>query len=254
MVNQEVETTINPGDPMVVDVAVNRKAKRSDRHSPLRTSTLGNLTVRDDPTLANPSSALTFMNNETKVFTLGQTQIVLEKNPGNNEITAKQIEGSTPGLFLIRAAYTLVAFLMSGFLFIFCVQLILFLFLGLTIESGLTSSEESFTFLVFVGTLFAIPAYLFAMANMMTIAMAFTVDTWNGQRLMKTIMSWDSVFMDWLATSVYIFVPFVVGAISLFARLDDWWDRVLISWYVCNKHLEVADACLHLKSLTLFQK
>jgi len=54
------------------------------------------------------------------------------------------------------------------------------------------------------------------MANMMTIAMAFISDTWNGQRnLMKTILSSDNVFMDWLSTIVSVFVvPFFVGAPS----------------------------------------
>jgi len=53
------------------------------------------------------------------------------------------------------------------------------------------------------------------MANMMTIAMAFIADTWNGQRnLMKTILSSDNAFMDWLSTIVSVFVPFFVGAPS----------------------------------------
>jgi len=188
--------------------------------------------VVDDPSLTNPSSALFFCNNETKVFTLGQTQVVLEKISGSQEISAKQIEEGTPGLFLIRAAYTLIAFLMAGFLFVFSVQLILSLFLGLLFESELTKSPETFTFLVFVGILFSVPVFLFAMANMMTIAMAFIADTWNGQKLLKTLLSSDNIFMDWLSTIVYAFVPFVVGASYLYSEADEWWDKTLISWYV----------------------
>ena len=167
----------------------------------------------DDPSLANPSSTLFFCKNETKIFTLGQTQVILEKDSGSQEVSAKQIQEGTPGLFLIRAVYTLIAFLMSGFLFVFCVQLILSLFLGLLFESGLTDNAETFTVLVFVGILFSIPVFLFAMANMMTIAMAFIADTWNGQKFMKTILERDNI-LDRLSATVYAFVSFAVGAID----------------------------------------
>jgi hypothetical protein len=191
---------------------------------------LRNLPFSDHFTLSNPSSTLKLKNNESKVFILGNSQIVLEEENDGDRVLAKQIEVGSAGLFLIRAAYSLIAFLMSGFLFVFCVQLILFLFLGLAIESGLTSSEEEFTFLVFIGTLFAIPAYLFGMANAMTLAMAFITDAWNGQKFLKTILKWDSVLVDWISMSVFLFVPFIVGAGYLFAAVDDWWDKTLISW------------------------
>ncbi len=112
----------------------------------------------------------------------------------------------------------------------FCTQLVLFLFLGLAIESGLTSNQKDFSFLHFVGTLFAIPMYMFAMTNAMTIAMAFTQDTWNGHKFLKTIFKWDSVIVDWISTIVFNFVPFVVGGISLHAGTDKWWEYTLITW------------------------
>lgn len=194
---------------------------------------LKHLPFNDHFTLSNPSSTLKLKNKESKVFILGNSQIVLEQENDSDQVIAKQIDAGSAGLFLIRAAYSLVAFLMSGFLFVFCIQLILFLFLGLAIESGLTSSDEEFTFLVFVGTLFAIPAYLFGMANAMTLAMAFITDVWNGQKFLKTILKWDSVLVDWVSTSVFLFVPFLVGAGYLFAAVDDWWDKTLIAWFTC---------------------
>jgi len=205
----------------------------------MRSSRLGDLEMRDHFTLSNPSSSLVFRNNDTQVFTLGTQQIVLEREVGSDVITAKQIDEGTPGLALIRGAYTLVAALMAGFLFVFCIQLILFLFLGLAIESGLTSAVSDFTFLVFFGTLFAIPAFLYAMANAMTIAMAFVLDTWNGQKFMKTILKWDSVFVDWISTTVFVFVPFLVAGVSLFMGSEQFWDFTLITWYVCRLLLVV---------------
>jgi preprotein translocase subunit SecY len=68
------------------------------------------------------------------------------------------------------------------------------------------------------------------MANAMTLAMAFITDAWNGQKFLKTILKWDSVLVDWISMSVFLFVPFIVGAGYLFAAVDDWWDKTLISW------------------------
>ncbi len=190
----------------------------------------GNVSVEDHPTLAEPSSSLTFTNKQTKVFTIGQEQIILEKSENEEKAIAKQVDFGSPGLFLMRLAYTLVAFLMSGFCFIFCEQLILFLFLGLAIESGLTSSAEDFTFLVFIGVLFAIPAFLYSMSHWMTVAMAFTQDVWGGNKMMKTTLSYKSVIMDWIHTSVFFFVPILVAACYLYAGSEKWWDKTLISW------------------------
>jgi hypothetical protein len=38
------------------------------------------------------------------------------------------------------------------------------------------------------------------------------------------------VLVDWISMSVFLFVPFIVGAGYLFAAVDDWWDKTLISW------------------------
>ncbi len=155
---------------------------------PTRRAMFGNLRIKDDATLNNPSSALKIQGKETHIFTSEQKQIVIEHPVGSDTAVAKQFDETTPGLLLLRGAYTLMAVLMGGFLFVFCVQLILFLFLGLAIESGLTSKQEEFHFGVFFGTLLTIPAFLIGMANAMTIAMAFVADTWNGHKLMKTII------------------------------------------------------------------
>jgi len=206
-----------------VDIVMNDEHTRSSK------TNMGDLFVKDHFTLSNPTSSLTFKNNENLVVQVGQSQIVLEKS-GDNIVNARQIVEESPGYFLLRGAYTLIAFLCSGFLFVFCTQLVLFLFLGLAIESGLTSNQKDFSFLHFVGTLFAIPMYMFAMTNAMTIAMAFTQDTWNGHKFLKTIFKWDSVIVDWISTIVFNFVPFVVGGISLHAGTDEWWEYTLITW------------------------
>ncbi len=147
---------------------------------------VGQLMITDHPTLENPSSSIMMQDNQVHIFLSENKQIILERQAQSNVVTAKQIDEGTPGLLLLRGTYTLIAVLMSGFLFVFCTQLVLFLFLGLAIESGLTSTQSHFHFGLFFGTLLAVPAFLFGMANAMSIAMAFIADTWNGQRSLKS--------------------------------------------------------------------
>ena len=99
-------------------------------------SHIGNITVKDHFSLSNPSSTATFANDETLIFNDNLEQVVLEKKEGEDHITAKQATVASPGLMFTRVAYTIVAFLISGYMFVFCIQLVLFLFLGLAIESG----------------------------------------------------------------------------------------------------------------------
>ena len=164
----------------------------------------------DHFSLDNPTSQLKFYQKESTVLNVGQTQIVLEYDKDTNVVSTRQIVQDSPGLFIIRGAYTLVAFLMSGLLFVFCTQLVLSLFLGLLRQSGATSDDE-FTFFLFTGTLLAIPAYLIALAHAMAIAVSFTMDIWNGNLFVKTLLKWDSVLIDWLTTTIFLFVPFMVG-------------------------------------------
>jgi len=194
---------------------------------------IGNIVLRDHETLETPSCRIDFQGKQSHILNTGNSQIVLESQKNSNVLKVKQFDEATPGLLLLRFAYTLMAVLMAGFLFVFCVQLILFLFLGLAIESGLTSKQNGFNFGVFFGTLLAIPSFLFGLSNAMTIAMAFIADTWNGQKLMKTVIKWDSVLVDWLSCVVFMLVPLFTAGISLASGSKDWWEHATIAWFVC---------------------
>ena len=170
--------------------------------------------VVDHFSLARPTSQIIFCQDEktvvNTVVNVGKNQIILETDQESNEVSARQIVQESPGLFVVRAAYTLIAFQMSGFLLVFSTQLVLSLFLALMKHSGRTNDND-FSFPLFFGTLLAIPAYLFALANALTIAVAFTMDIWNGNIFMKTILKWKSVAIDWLTTTIFLFVPLIVG-------------------------------------------
>jgi hypothetical protein len=99
-------------------------------------SDTGETKVQDHFSLSNPSSVVRFATTESIILVDNLEQITLEKKAGSDYITAKQATVSSPGLILMRSAYTLMAFLISGFVFVCCTQFVLFLFLGLAIESG----------------------------------------------------------------------------------------------------------------------
>jgi hypothetical protein len=210
-----------------------KKSKNSNISSSqwVTTANFGQLIIRDHPSLEQPSSCVTYQGQQNYLFSLGTNQLVLKKGLDSNQVWAKQYDEGTPGLFLIRGAYTLISVLMSGFLFVFCVQLVLFLFLGLVIHSGFGEASD-FSFSLFFGTLLSIPVLLFGMANAMTIALTFVVDTFNGQKFMKTMVAWDSVLVDWINVTVYVLVPLIVGGISLCSGSGDWWEYTAFAWFI----------------------
>ena len=69
---------------------------------------------------------------------------------------------------------------MAGFLFVFCIQLLLFLILGLAIEYGLTSQHSEIHYWAFTVTIFSLPVFCYGVANAMAIAQAFIIETWEG--------------------------------------------------------------------------
>lgn len=192
---------------------------------------IGNFVVKDHFSLSNPTSAVKFIDDETLIFTDNSEQITLEKKKDDDFVTAKQATISSPGLSFLRLAYTTVTVFMTGLLFVFCVQLVLFLFLGLAIESGLTSNTADLNFWAFLGTFFAIPVFVYGLSQIMTIANTFIIDTFKGSKFMKTIISWDSVLIDWLSFFVFFGGPVVVASVTLFLGMREWWTITSITWF-----------------------
>ena len=121
------------------EISLTRSAEKKNYGSvvrPRRVNRIGNINVRDHFSLSNPSSTVAFADDEAIVFVDNLEQVTLHKDNEKEYLTAKQATVSSPGLLLTRSFYTVVALLMTGFVFIFCIQIVLFLFLGLAIESG----------------------------------------------------------------------------------------------------------------------
>lgn len=133
--NTEIQMEASDNTEVSEDIKSPASIERAVKHRRVSTR-MGNTAVRDHFSLSNPSSNVAFAEDEAILFVDNLEQVVLEKKTGDDHITAKQATVSSPGLVFLRSVYTLVATLMSGLLFVFCIQLVLFLFLGVAIESG----------------------------------------------------------------------------------------------------------------------
>ncbi len=49
----------------------------------------------------------------------------------------------------------------------------------------------------------------------------------------STFSQWDSVLVDWISVSIYLFIPFLTGGISLCSGSGKWWEHTCIAWIVC---------------------
>jgi len=187
---------------------------------------------QDHFSLAYPSSYLKFRDREIRIYSTPFSQTIFEKKLNSSMVQVKEVADTSIGLFFLRAWYTLISLLMSGFLFVFCIQLLLFLFLGLAIESGLTSDKAAKDPTGFAGTILSIPYFVNGLASAMTIATTFVVDTWQGQKFLKTMNTHGGVWTDWITFLVFIIVPITVAIVLLFSQVDIWWEVTALVWFV----------------------
>ena len=191
--------------------------------------------VIDHHSLSAPSSTVNLHNKPTHIITEGTHQIILQKDPESNNYYVKHIDEGTFAFYCIRGAYTLITILMSGFLFAFSVQIILFVFLGLLIESGLTDrNQEGFHFIRFICTLLALPYFWYGLASAMAMAMAFAADTFNGYPLFKAYVKEEiAIFVDWSSFLVFLGFPLLTGGVCLCAGSSIWWEVTLLTSCTC---------------------
>ena len=97
---------------------------------------LGRMNIKDHFSLTNPSSHIAFADDEAVVLVDNLEQTTLEIKNDDDFVVVKQATVASPGLMLLRITYTLLALLISSFVFICCTQVILFLFLGLAVSVG----------------------------------------------------------------------------------------------------------------------
>ncbi|KAL9179381.1 hypothetical protein ACHAXT_008671 [Thalassiosira profunda] len=199
-------------------------------------------------TLRIPTSTVHFRGHVLRVIDTDQDQIVLQQrvpggvskdfNGGDSGKDGRRKDGDgrpekvlvkrlSPGTYANRAlkiGYTLITILFLGFLFVFCFQVLLFLFIALPVDSGYTSGNAEVDSLAIIGTLLAFPVMLYGMASLMAMGSAFVVDTYNGAALFR------STVVEILYMFVFLVVPILMFAIGLMLKIEEPWRLAAGVW------------------------
>lgn len=228
-------------------------AARTTRHNQSVVVSITNVNERNMPrvqdhfSLPAPSSEVRFRRSNVRIYEQPNSQFILQehataKNVGNNGsnfgddqnlnmyVTVKETNDSSYGLTFLRATYSLIAIFMGGFLFIFGLVLLLFLFIDLATALGVVHGG-ALQIEAFVAIIFSIPVFVYSFSMFMSIATSFVVDTWSGHPFLRTFGNWSVVVTDWVAFTMYLGIPLLTFICTLMMRLDDWWGISLITWF-----------------------
>lgn len=128
---------------------------------------------RDHFTLSTPTTTIRYRQtrNAARVIEDADKQYILEETDdenGRHEITIRQIENITEGVRFLRATYALATGFGLGFLFIFAVQILLYAFLDLAIEFGITSADDPH-YMIGLGVLLSVPPLIYGLSTVLVI-------------------------------------------------------------------------------------
>lgn len=185
---------------------------------------------RDHFSLDTPSDAVRFRSAAVRVLSSNTQQFQLIEST-DKAVTAKISSDGSSGLSMLRGCYTLVSILMMGFLLIFCLQVLLFLFVSLVMEGGLTSKQNLNIFHL-LGAILSIPIFVYGLSSALTMATEFVIDTWRGHHFFRTIVRANAVNVDWMAFALFLGIPLFVMIVSMFTS-DYWWEKTALTWFVC---------------------
>lgn len=122
-------------------------------------------------TLRIPTSTVHFRGSTLRVIDTDHDQIILQqqhRTKKKNKVLVKRLSPSTYANRFLRIGYTLVTILFLGFLFVFALQVLLFLFIALPVDGGYTSSGGSAVDVIgLISTLLSFPVMLHGLASLM---------------------------------------------------------------------------------------
>jgi hypothetical protein len=165
------------------------------------------------------------------VYSSSMQQFQIIEDGNKNIFKAKVTSDGSSRLSLVRASYTLVMVLMMGFLLIFCLQVLLFLFVSLIMEGGLTSKQRLSVFYL-LGTLFSIPIFSYGLGSVLTMATEFVHDTWQGQFFFQSILHWNAVSIDLVSFALFLGIPLAVMLSHMFTN-KHWSQTTALTWFGC---------------------
>jgi hypothetical protein len=197
------------------------------------------LDFKDHFTLPIPSSVIRYRESHSaaRVIEGQNSQFVLEETYDAKEdkhgVSIRKIHNSSEGVKVLRLSYAIVTAFWTGFLFIFCLQILLFLVLDLAIEVGATSQQQDANIGAALGVIFSIVPFVYGLASSLVIAGAFIVDTWRGHFLIRnfTLRGWSPVVVEWIFFAFFLGLPLLVMGVTLLAQIDIWWTITSLFWF-----------------------
>jgi len=156
----------------------------------------------------------------------------VNEDTGHHQISIRRIPDTTAGVQFLRILYATVTAFWTGFLFVFCLQILLFLFLDLAIQTGQTSKQGA-NWGQAIGAVLAFPGFVYSLASALVIAGAFIMDTWRGHLLVRnfTFKRLNETAVEWIFFLFFLGIPILVCCCSLMARTDRWWEYTTLVWF-----------------------
>jgi len=193
---------------------------------------------KDHFTLQMPSSTVRYRGRQSaaRVVEGIDTQFVLEETINEktkkHQIEIRVIHHTSEGVRALRVSYALVTAFWTGFLFVFCLQVLLFLVLDLAIAMGKTS-KSGVNVPSAIGAVLSFPVLVYGFSSVLVIAGSYIVDTYRGHYLIRTFIfrTVKPVTVEWIFFTFFIGSPVLIMCCSLLSGIDRWWDITLISWF-----------------------
>ena len=152
-------------------------------HHPLNIANDNDVEFESHFTLRIPTSTVHFRGSILRVIDTDQDQIILQETTHNNnnsnstgdndydnkhtnKVVVKRLSPTSYSNRFLRIGYTLITILLLGFLFVFSLQVLLFLFIALPVDGGYTSIGSLDTVGI-VSTLFSFPIMLHGLSSLM---------------------------------------------------------------------------------------
>ena len=197
--------------------------------------------VEDHFTLPVASNLIRFRSrkNAARVYESKGVQMVLEESydqvTEGRRITLRRMTDETFGAQFLRFLYSIVCSLFTGFFFVFCLQVLLFLVLDLAVESGATEINARIHVGGAMGVTLAIIVFVHAFSEAMVICGHYVSDMWTGHFLAKQVIfkTVSHVAIEWIFFVAFLFVPLLVMCITLLMGRADWWTITALTWFSC---------------------
>jgi lipase ATG15 len=216
-------------------------------------------TFVDHFSLRHPSSTVRFRGSRVHVYESSSEQILLEdrrsrkdskgdrddnddddddddngksrsRQQHSHTVTVKRMDTTSFGLRMLRLAYTLISLLIFGYVFALCFQIILFLFLNLPVDAGLTSGNADQDSLKVISTLLSVPVFLFGLSSLMAIGSTFVADCWSGGHLVRAVFTFPVIISEIIYFTFFLLIPALTFIIALFAHSEHPWEVCCYVW------------------------